>query len=98
MGILGKQLGRHLGGFIGRLAGNKLGRFTGVYGDRGREVGHKIGETLGDLTPFRRGGRVTKTGPIKAHKGEFILPKGVPPTASQIKAVRKRGGRVGKKR
>lgn len=96
MGIIGKYLGKHAGGFVGRIAGKKLGRYTGVGEARGKEVGHKVGELLGDLAPFKKGGRVRKTGPIKAHKGEFVLPKGVKPTKKQIKQVRKRGGHVGK--
>ena len=96
MGVLGRGLLGLLGNKIGDFAGKKLGRFTGIHGDRGSAVGKSIGESLGDLLPFKKGGRVPKTGAIMAHKGEFVLPKGVKPTVKQVKAVRKRGGRMKK--
>jgi hypothetical protein len=46
------------------------------------------------LVPFKLGGKVNKTGPIYAHKGEFVLPPGVKPTTHQIMCVRKKGGKV----
>lgn len=94
MGIIGKRLFGYLGEKVGSFAGRKLGTYTGVKADRGGPAGRTIGETLGNLTPFKKGGRVCKTGKILAHKGEFILPKGVAPTKKQIDKVRKRGGRV----
>ena len=45
------------------------------------------------LPSFKTGGRIPRTGPINAHKGEFVLPKGVKPTPMQMAAVRKRGGK-----
>jgi hypothetical protein len=93
----GKAILGYLGGKIGKYAGDKFGKWTGIHGDVGGDTGQKIGEELGSLLPFKKGGRVRKTGKILAHKGEFVLPKGVKPTAKQIQAVRKRGGRVAKK-
>lgn len=49
------------------------------------------------LKPFKKGGFVKTSGNIYAHKGEFILPKGVKPTTKQIAIVRKRGGAFCKK-
>lgn len=91
MGVLGKALGGLIGKGLGTLAGNSLGQYTGIGGDRGGAIGEEIGSNvLGDLIPFKKGGRVKKTGPILAHKGEFILPKGVKPTKAQVQAVAKR--------
>jgi hypothetical protein len=90
MGVIGKWLGEKAGGFIGRKAGEKLGKYTGTHGDKGHEVGSNIGGILGGLLPFKKGGRIKKNGKIYAHKGEFILPKGVKPTTHQVKIVRRR--------
>lgn len=47
---LGQWGGRLLGGWLGRKLKNpKLG-----------DVGHNVGGTLGELLPFRKGGRVRK--------------------------------------
>jgi hypothetical protein len=93
MGKFGGYAGRHLGGLAGHHAGLRLKKFTGVDEKRGRVIGEKVGEILGDaLIPFKKGGRVKFKGAILAHKGEFVLPKGVKPTTHQIKLVRKRGG------
>ena len=94
MGVLGQKLGRLFGSKIGALAGKKLGKYTGVHAGRGGQTGGNVGEELGKLLPFKKGGRVKKTGPILAHKGEFILPKGIAPTKKQRGMVRKRGGRL----
>lgn len=97
VGVLGHAAGGVAGGFIG----SKLGRLIG--GKRGRDIGEGIGSTFGAITgglvgsaapTFKKGGRIKRTGKAILHKGEFILPKGVHPTKSQIKKVRKRGGRV----
>lgn len=96
MGVIGRQLGSLFGRGIGHFAGNKLGKYTGIGAAEGASAGKSLGEQIGELLPFKKGGRVPKTGKIYAHKGEFILPKGVKPTKKQVAAVRKRGGRVPK--
>jgi hypothetical protein len=72
-------------GWIGGLLGNAAGQLGGQYfgGDRGRDVGGTVGSALGSLLPFKKGGRVKRTGPALVHKGEYVLPKGVKPTKSQ---------------
>ena len=72
-------------GWIGGLLGNAAGQLGGQYfgGDRGRDVGGTVGSALGSLLPFKKGGRVKKTGPALVHKGEYVLPKGVKPTKAQ---------------
>ncbi len=93
MGKIGKSLGAILGKALGGFAGNKLEKYTGVGAEEGRKSGEEIGAELGEkYLPFKKGGRVKKNGKIIAHKGEFVLPKGVKPTTHQIKMVRKRGG------
>ena len=101
MGVLGQRLGRLAGKFLGGQAGkffdfDKQGQKAI---DTGADIGQKLGHRLGGLLPFKKGGRVKKTGPALVHKGEFILPKGVPPTKSQIIKVRgKKGLGLRKKR
>jgi hypothetical protein len=93
MGAIGKFLGHHAGGAFGFYSGKGLKRWTGVDENRGREIGEQVGSILGDaLIPFKKGGKVKFTGAVLAHKGEFVLPKGVKPTKSQLKRVKKRGG------
>lgn len=78
-----------------RQVGN-IGKFFG-FGDHVEKLakaGENIGAAAGKLLGFKKGGRVKRTVKALVHKGEFILPKGIPPTKSQIKKVRKRGGRV----
>lgn len=95
MGRGGRFIGRKLGGFAGHHAGLRLKKYTGVDEKKGRGLGESVGGILGGaLLPFKKGGRVKKNGAIMAHKGEFILPKGVSPTKVQIKKVKKRGGRI----
>jgi len=89
MGRIGKALGRLAGGAFGHFAGRRLKKYTGVDENRGKSVGESIGGQLGELLPFKKGGRIRKTGPIYAHKGEFILPKGVAPTKKQLAKVAK---------
>lgn len=98
MGVIGKQALGWLGRKAGEFAGKKLGKYTGIGADRGGSTGQSIGELLGELLPFKKGGRVPRTGKALVHKGEFVLPKGVRPTKKQVAAVRKRGGRVSKPR
>ena len=91
MGVLGRTLGRAAGRKIGEYAGKKLGKYTGVHAKKGGKVGTQIGAILGDLVPFKKGGLVKKkTQRALLHKGEFVLPKGIPPTKKQKIAVMKR--------
>ena len=78
MGLFGSLLGKIGGGLIG-----------GLFGKKGGEIGSELGEAGGSLVPFKKGGRVMKTGPILAHKNEFVLPAGVKPTKAQRAAVAK---------
>ena len=90
MGALGRRIGNFLGTKIGQFAGSKLGKYTGVGADRGGVAGGKVGGILGELAPFKKGGYVKKkTQKALLHKGEFVLPKGVPPTKKQKAAVKK---------
>lgn len=92
MGVVGRKWGSALGKALGGFAGKKLGKYTGMGQKEGAKIGEDIGGDAGDLLPFKKGGRVQKNGKIYAHKGEFVLPKGIKPTTHQIKLVRKRGG------
>lgn len=87
MGRIGRALGRIAGGAIGHYAGKRFKKYTGIDENRGKATGESIGGKLGELLPFKKGGRIRKTGAIYAHKGEFILPKGVPPTRKQLSKV-----------
>jgi hypothetical protein len=88
MGKTGRLLGDALGQALGYYAGSKLGKFTGIGADEGGKRGAEIaGTALEHLIPFKKGGRVRKTGPALVHKGEFILPKGVAPTTQQKRKV-----------
>ncbi len=90
MGFIGNLIGKGLGGAIGGLAGSALGPITGVGAGTGSQFGSDLGgHLLGNLIPFKKGGRVKRTGPIYAHKGEFILPKSVKPTKAQLSKVTK---------
>lgn len=78
MGFFGGKIGKVLGAEIG----SKLG------GKSGRAIGSALGEAGGSLAPgFRNGGKVKRTGKALVHRGEYVLPKGVKPTAAQRKAV-----------
>jgi len=91
MGVIGRQIGNFLGGKLGSLAGGALGGITGTGSDEGERIGGTIGGNLLDkLIPFKKGGRVKRTGPILAHKGEFVLPAGVKPTKQQLSQVMKK--------
>ncbi len=72
---------------LGKLFGSGIGSLIG--GKKGSAIGEEIGGGIGDLVPFKKGGRVMKTGPILAHKNEFVLPAGVKPTKAQRMAVAK---------
>lgn len=91
MGVIGRKLGQALGRGVGNFAGQHLGKFTGMGAEKGGNIGEDIGgDILGALIPFKKGGRVKRTGPILAHKGEFILPAGVRPTKGQKARVFKK--------
>lgn len=93
MGVIGKQIGSWLGRGIGNLAGGAFGGITGTGADEGGNIGDTIGGNfLGRLIPFKKGGKVKRTGPILAHKGEFVLPAGVKPTKAQLSKVMKKRG------
>lgn len=49
------------------------------------------------IDQFETGGKVKKTGVAMVHSGEYVLPKGVAPTASQRKAVASRKKATAKK-
>ena len=82
MGVLG------LAG--GTIAGKELGKAVGsdIVGD----IASSVLGGLGALLPigFENGGEVKQTGKALVHKGEYVLPKGVRPTKSQMKEVNKR--------
>ena len=91
-----------MGGFgaaLGGLGGSALGGYFG--GKTGAQVGGQIGSALGSLTPYHQGGLVKK-GKTQARllPGEYVLPRGVKPTAAQRKAVaaKKAAVRGGKKK
>jgi hypothetical protein len=101
MGVIGGKIGRFLGHHAESAVSNLYNKNRGKVHHVGQKIiegaanrlkgfGSTVGEHLGGLLPFKKGGRVKKTGPIYAHKGEFILPKGVKPTMKQMKRVRKR--------
>ena len=87
---LGKALGKYVGGKIGKYAGKHLGKHTGIHENEGEKHGENIVEAIGGLLPFKKGGPIKKNGKILAHKGEFILPKGVSPTSHQLRVVKKK--------
>jgi hypothetical protein len=98
MGFFGQKLGSFLGSKLGSLAGGAFGGFTGTGADEGERIGGTIGgNLLGKLIPFKKGGRVKKTGPILAHKGEFVLPAGVRPTKQQLSRVMKKRSKKSRK-
>lgn len=93
MGKFGRKLGAALGKGIGGFAGKELGKFTGMHQEEGQKVGEDIGADILDfLIPFKKGGKITKTTPALLHKGEFVLPKSIKPTPTQLKHVRKLHG------
>lgn len=97
MGIIGRKLGAFVGGAIGKWAGGQIQRrFKSKLKleDLGESVGGDLGGFGGALLPFKKGGKIKKTGPAYMHSGEFVLPKGVKPTKKQVSRVRKRGGVV----
>lgn len=83
------------GSLLGRLAGTIGSALLPIKGVDGGE----LGAVLGGLAPFKKGGRINKTGPIYAHKGEWVLPVGVAPTKAQKAKIAKKkaGGKKGGK-
>lgn len=78
------MIGAELGGTLGGALGQKFG------GSAGGEIGRVLGKVGGGLIPwFKKGGKVTKTGPAMVHKGEYVLPANVKPTKAQKAAVAK---------
>jgi len=86
-------IGSQLGSMLGSAGGATLGGFFGAP-TLGASLGGLLGAEAGKLIPFRKGGRVKKTGAIYAHKGEVVLPAGVAPTKAQVRAIKKRGGKM----
>lgn len=84
--FIGKSLGRIGGGVAGGAVGGRLGN-KAAGKTLGQAVGSKVGETAGALLPFRLGGKVKRTGPIIAHKGEYVLPRAIKPTKTQKRKV-----------
>lgn len=90
MGLFGNILGRALGSI-----GSALLPIKGIDGG-------EVGGALGSLAPFKKGGRVKRTGPALLHKNEWVLPANVPPTKAQKakiakgKAKGRKGGKGGK--
>ncbi len=86
-------IGQELGGLLGTAGGSALGGFFGSP-TLGASIGGLLGREAGKLIPFKKGGRVKKTGPALLHSGETVLPRGVAPTKAQVKAIKKRGGKM----
>ena len=89
-GLLGSEVGHFFGSKIGRAVGGKRGQ------KKGAEIGRVAGGVIGAAAPepFKKGGKVKKTGVILAHKGEHVLPADVKPTKAQKEAIKKRGGKL----
>ena len=98
-GIIGSELGRVGGRTLGEALGRKIAGKNGA--EAGRNIGEKAGQAggamLGALAPFAHGGQVPASKgtayPALLHGQEYVLPYGVKPTKTQIKAVKKKGGR-----
>lgn len=82
-------LGGIIGGTYGSQVGKSLAHYVGLSDDFGSEIGSVLGVIGGGLLGFKTGGIVKRTGPIYAHKGEYVLPVGVQPTKTQYDTVRK---------
>ena len=94
MGLIGSQLGSIAGGGIGQALGKKYG---GSIGEKvGKEFGTVAGGALGALAPFKKGGKVKKTGPALLHKGEIVVPaKYAKDVSKTLKdKIKKNGGKV----
>ena len=62
-----------IGSALGTVGGQMLGGYLG--GSTGKQAGGQVGAILGNLLPFKDGGKVAKTGPAYLHKGEMVIPK-----------------------
>lgn len=94
MGVIGGQLGSIAGAGLGEAIGKKYG---GSLGEKvGRDLGRVGGGALGALLPFKRGGRVKKTGPALLHKGEIVVPaKYAKEVSKSLKyKIKKNGGHM----
>jgi hypothetical protein len=60
---------------------------TGFKG--GEYLTNPTAAAMKNLPGFKKGGKVKKTGPIMAHKGEYVLPASVKPTKKQMSKVSK---------
>lgn len=69
-------LGAAVGGSLGKLGGHAIGNLVGGgrAGEIIEDIGAGLGGFLGALSPFKKGGKVKKTGPAYVHKGEVVLP------------------------
>jgi hypothetical protein len=101
MGAIGAQLGVIAGGAAGGWLGSQIMRKLRLKKNKyidfetmGASAGAALGGLGGAMLPFKNGGKIKSTGRAYMHEGEFVLPKGVKPTKSQVKRVRKRGGVV----
>jgi len=72
MGLLGGSIGELAGGGLGEYVGKHYGGETG--GRIGKEIGSAGGKFLGAMLPFKKGGKVKKTGVAMLHKGEIVVP------------------------
>ncbi len=89
MGLIGGAIGGEAGGLAGQALGGLIGGKRGA--SAGGTIGRVAGGVLGKAFPmFKKGGKVKKTGLAVVHRGEYVLPAGVAPTATQKKAVAKR--------
>jgi hypothetical protein len=70
----------------GTKKGVRLPKPPGMKLDGKRPLGPGEGHKLPE---FKKGGKVKKTGPIMAHKGEYVLPASVKPTKKQMSKVSK---------
>jgi len=91
-----------LGGQLGELGGRGLGEYVGgkYFGDAGKKIGGDLGSQAGkflgsELIPFKKGGRVKKTGMAMLHKGEIVVPaKYAKDVSKSLKdKIKKNGGR-----
>lgn len=82
MGFIGSRVGGFLGDKISQS------KFAKKRPGLANVASFGLG-AMGSLSPYEKGGRVTRTEPALVHKGEYVLPKGVKPTKAQKRAVAK---------
>lgn len=91
MGLIGGGIGGVIGGGLGEAVGHSFGGKVG--GKIGGGVGKILGSAAGALLPFKKGGKVKKTGPALLHKGELVVPaKHVAKVPKSVKQAMKRDG------